>query len=135
MQLTQVCFMNWLIWSSLHFSKAILFNLLRKSISSFDYSVPVFWSQAKQIVLWKQSLKIKICHHDFRNLQLLDTHVVLTCQELSFKKIRAKFIFVQTYRAKKTFLLQVKCHKNSIFFVLLKWKSGQVEHTFWASSQ
>ena len=102
--MTQVCFMNWLIWSSLHFSKAILLNLLRKSISSFDYSVPVFWSQAKQIVLWKESLKIKFCHHDFWNLQLLDTHVVLLAKNFLLKKFQQSLFLWRLTEQKRLFV-------------------------------
>lgn len=115
--------MNWLIWSSLHFSKAILLNLLRKSISSFDYSVPVFWSQAKQIVLWKESLKIKFCHHDFWNLQLLDTHVVLLAKNFLLKKFQQSLFLWRLMEQKRLFCYRWNATK--ILFSLFCWNENR----------
>ena len=85
-----------------------------------------FWSQAKQIVLWKQSLKIKFCHHNFRNLQLLlDTHVVLLAENFLLNKFEQSLFLCRLTEQKRLFCYRWNATK--ILFSLFCWNENQAK--------
>ena len=84
-----------------------------------------FWSQAKQIVLWKQSLKIKFCHHDFWNLQLLDTHVVLLAKNFLLNKFEQSLFLCRLTEQKRLFCYRWNATK--ILFSLFCWNENQAK--------
>lgn len=84
-----------------------------------------FWSQAKQIVLWKQSLKIKFCHHDFQNLQLLDTYVVLLAKNFLLNKFQQSLFLCRLTEQKRLFCYRWNATKMQ--FSLFCWNENQAK--------
>lgn len=84
-----------------------------------------FWSRAKQIVLWKQSLKIKFCHHDFQNLQLLDTHVVLLAKNFLLNKFQQSLFLCRLTEQKRLFCYRWNATK--MLFSLFCWNENQAK--------